>query len=469
LYAVNFSGVGRLYSIDRSTEYWTTAIFHMEMGNFPMMDQILQWVDQYGYLVLFVSLCLELIALPIPTEILMSYVGFLVYQHQSNWLLSIMAAATGSFTGMAVAYFIGLKLGYPFFSKYGSRLHMGPERLDKMSVSFQKHGLKLLLITCFIPGVRHISGYFSGISRVRFQSFAFFSAIGVIIWTTTFISLGKVLGPQWQLIETSAKKYMVLLIVFGVAAAIIIYILRTRREVIKAAVLRSFLRINAVYRSQRKLKLLITAAAVVFVIFSSLFIGIIQDFISRDFSEFNRVSMLIFASVFNTEWSHAMNIFYWLSSIWILILLSTVTAIWIFVKGKSHRFLELRILIVLLAGGIVYTRLMHYIFDHAVQWIHWSFLRFPAFPDNRLMMSVVIYGFFAFILSRHLKGFHFKMLAVIFVFSALFVIGLARVYFDLQLPSGVAAGYVFGGVWVSFVIMLLEIFRLIKINFSARV
>ncbi|MEH7075754.1 DedA family protein [Neobacillus drentensis] len=126
------------------------------------MNHITDYLDQYGYIVLFVSLILELIAIPLPGEVLMTYSGFLVFQGQLNWLISIFSASVGACIGMTLSYWIGYKLGKPFFYKYGHWFHMGPERLDKTSDWFTKHGNKLLFIAYFIPGVRHITGYFSG-------------------------------------------------------------------------------------------------------------------------------------------------------------------------------------------------------------------------------------------------------------------------------------------------------------------
>ena len=178
------------------------------------METIVHLLDQYGYVILFLSLMLELIALPIPTEPLMSYVGYLIYQHQLNLFISIFAAALGSYCGMTIAYWIGYKLGHPFFNKHGRKFHLGPEKMQKVEAIFQKHGAKFLLVSCFIPGVRHLSGYFTGLSRLSYRSFSLFAGLGVFIWTTVFISLGDILGPQWMLIEKSLKKYMVLGAVF---------------------------------------------------------------------------------------------------------------------------------------------------------------------------------------------------------------------------------------------------------------
>ena len=94
---------------------------------------------------------------------------------------------------MTISYSIGYKVGEPFFGKYGSRFHMGLERFEKLSHWFSKYGDKLLLIAYFIPGIRHITGKFSGTTRLHFRRYPIF-AYGAFLWVTVFITLGKVLG-----------------------------------------------------------------------------------------------------------------------------------------------------------------------------------------------------------------------------------------------------------------------------------
>lgn len=196
---------------------------NQEEGN--KVSHITAYIDQFGYIVLFVALLLELIALPLPGEVLMSYSGFLVYQGHLNWTLSILLAGVGACIGMTISYWVGYKLGTPFFDKYGHRFHMGPERIEKISHCYKKYGNKLLIVAYFIPGVRHITGYFSGITRLPYRTFALFSYSGAFVWGTTFITLGKVLGPQWEQFHTSIKKYLIIgsLIASCILVAIYMY------------------------------------------------------------------------------------------------------------------------------------------------------------------------------------------------------------------------------------------------------
>ncbi|HET7627199.1 MAG TPA: VTT domain-containing protein [Bacillales bacterium] len=432
------------------------------------MNQLLHWIDQYGYTVLFLALFLELIALPIPTEILMSYVGFLVYRQEASLLLSLLAASSGTFAGLSASYWIGLKLGYPFFYRYGRLIHVGHGRLEKMSSLFRRHGLKLLLVTNFIPGIRHMSGYFSGISRVPYRKFAFTTAFGSLIWTATFLSLGTMLGPRYAKIESYAAKYTIWMIAASAVIATGLFLLNKYRIPLRNAAVQGSLAIIRAYGgSERNLKLLITVAAAAFIGFSSLFIGIIQDFIAQDFGEFNFIVNLILFSFFQQDWSGIMIVFYNLSSWTSLSCLVLLCLSWVVVKGRQ-RALELRFLFLLVTGGVAYAYFVRYLLQLLFHWFRWTFWHIALLPDIRLILSAVVYGFLAYIFMRHLRTYYLQFAVIAFSIAALTVIGLARIYFQTQLPSGVASGYVFGGMWVSFVVLLLEVFRLLHVKGSSR-
>ena len=219
--------------------------------------QFMAWIDQYGYFVLLIGLMLELIALPVPGEVLMSYAGLLVFQGKLGWLMSILSADIGSSLGITIAYFIGYKLGAPFFRKHGSRIHLTPERLDKTSQWFEKYGNKMLIIGYFIPGVRHITGYFSGMMRISYRAFALYAYIGAFLWTGCFITLGKILGPKWEVFHGAIKKY---LIIGGIIVAIVllaVYLYKTKKQQILDGLVLILIKLLETFHSFGKVKLLV--------------------------------------------------------------------------------------------------------------------------------------------------------------------------------------------------------------------
>lgn len=182
------------------------------------MDFITQLLDKYGYIILFISLFLELLALPLPGEILMSYCGFVVFQGKLNFILCIIVSTLGVIFGVTLSYFIGKKFGVKFFNKYGKYIHLGPEKIKKVDKWFDKYGNKLLIFTYFIPGVRHITGYTAGTTSLSYKKFSVNAYLGAFIWVTTFISLGKILGDNWN----NINKYIGSYLIFGIFILIVI-------------------------------------------------------------------------------------------------------------------------------------------------------------------------------------------------------------------------------------------------------
>jgi len=95
------------------------------------MEFITAYINQYGYIVLFLALMLELLALPLAGELLMGYAGVLVFQGQLNWMGSILMAGMGSAVGMTIAYGIGYKLGTPFFINMEKHFIWGQNELKE--------------------------------------------------------------------------------------------------------------------------------------------------------------------------------------------------------------------------------------------------------------------------------------------------------------------------------------------------
>ncbi|MGE6260753.1 DedA family protein [Heyndrickxia sporothermodurans] len=163
--------------------------------------------EQYGYFVLFIGLLLEFIALPFPGEIAMLYIGYLSYQGDLNGVFMIFIAFFGTIIGMTITYFIGLKAGMPFVNRFGKWFFLSPNKLDKTKKWFNKHGNFLVFIAYFIPGVRHVTGYFSGIIGSPFKTFAIFAYTGALFWCICFIGLGYIFGPQWGKVLQYIERY----------------------------------------------------------------------------------------------------------------------------------------------------------------------------------------------------------------------------------------------------------------------
>lgn len=229
-----------------------------------IMNYLLDLLSQYGYIILGSSLLLELVALPIPGEPLMMYCGFLVYSQRLNWGLSILVAASGAITGITISYFIGRILEIKFFEKYGKYVHLAPKRLDEIADWFEKYGKVLLVISFYIPGVRHLTGYFCGITRIKFKEYALYSYSGAVIWAALFISLGEIFGSKWEQYHKIMSQYFIIIGLVIAAAAVIIYGYYKYKVKILGFFLNLFKKSVKTYHSLGRVKIAVVAIAVVF-------------------------------------------------------------------------------------------------------------------------------------------------------------------------------------------------------------
>lgn len=186
--------------------------------------------NHHGYMVLLLVLMLELVAFPLPGEAIMTYCGYVIYEGKMSFVLSILIATIGVGIGITLSYFIGKILEKAFFEKYGQYICMDRSRLDKVSIWFEKYGNRMLIIAYFIPGVRHITGYFSGITKVSYRKFAVNAYMGAFIWTTTFISLGKILGVNFDKYHYLFKKYLLIGSLIIIISIVTIYFYKVYKQ-----------------------------------------------------------------------------------------------------------------------------------------------------------------------------------------------------------------------------------------------
>ncbi|MCY9696208.1 VTT domain-containing protein [Paenibacillus alginolyticus] len=426
------------------------------------MDFLTSWLEHYGYWVLFFALLLEMLALPLPGEVLMSYAGLLIFQGKLNWFLCILTAGAGVSTGVTLSYWIGFRLGSPFFEKYGTRVHLGPDKLDKISYWFQRYGNKVLVIAYFIPGIRHFTGYVSGVTRIRFRKYAWYAYTGAFLWVSVFISLGKVLGPKWEQYHHRMNRYLIYAGIIAAFIFILVYLYRKNKLQFKEILTNSLEKGIYNFHSMGKVKFIVLAAFAIFAAFITLMIGLIQDFLANEFALFDEVTSYIIHEVFDPEWTVWMNRFALLGSYYVFVPLIVVTALWILIKSKD-RILELMSFTLVIVGGEALDDGLRALFHR----IGPSSSNYPfpsTFPSEQTLISLTVCGFAAYLLVRHQVKLKFRITATLLVILLCLLVGVSRIFFDVQYPSDVIAGYAFGGAWISLNVILLEILRMLRKN-----
>ncbi|WP_435170254.1 VTT domain-containing protein [Paenibacillus glycanilyticus] len=421
---------------------------------------IAAWLEQYGYGIIFLSLCLEMLALPLPGEIMMSYAGMLVFEKKLSWLLSILTASAGVTTGITLSYWIGYWLGKPFITKYGHRFHMGEEQMERLTIWFEKYGDKLLFIAYFIPGVRHITGYFCGVTRMPFRRYAIYAYSGAVFWVSLFISLGKVLGPKWEAYHSTVNRY---LIIFAITSGLL-FLLYNLLKKYKYRII-SFL-LDLVgggvrhVRSLGKAKYLVLVAFAAFVLSLSLMFGMIQDYVAQEFGKFDEVTYYLILMIIGSGRHELMANFLQIGSIYLYAPVIALTLIVIRFKG-DNKLLEIVFVCWTIAGGVVLNEGLRMVF-HRTGPVSSGIPITSTFPSEDTFAAVTVLGFCVFLILRHYSQ---EIVHVVLIAAAALLcllLGISLIYFNLQYPSDVAAGYVFGGVWASLNVLMLEVRRKLR-------
>ncbi|ORX23338.1 hypothetical protein BVF91_07375 [Thermoanaerobacterium sp. PSU-2] len=185
-------------------------------------------LKQYGNPILFLSLAAEYLGMPfVPGETVMAFMGFLELKSSILAIIcSILFATAGTFTGSMIAWFIAFKYGEEVVLKFGKPIHITKEKIHKTKISFDKHQKVLIIFSKFVPGIRHIIPYLSGIYMIKVKNYALLNFVGSILWCITFIGLGLLLGEKWQIAVDLIKKYSLALLLLIVILFILIKFLK---------------------------------------------------------------------------------------------------------------------------------------------------------------------------------------------------------------------------------------------------
>jgi membrane protein DedA with SNARE-associated domain len=172
------------------------------------MPVLIHWIKTYGYLGVFSSLMLGMFGLPVPDESILTFTGFLIYKDYLRPVPAVLAAFGGSICGITLNYVVGRFVGFPLLNKYGAHIRLTPERLDRARHWFEKHGKWALFLGYFLPGIRHLTAFTAGASRLRYRNFAPFAYPGGFLWALAFIALGYFGGEQWSRVTPQVRSYL---------------------------------------------------------------------------------------------------------------------------------------------------------------------------------------------------------------------------------------------------------------------
>jgi membrane protein DedA with SNARE-associated domain len=197
----------------------------------PLAEFITSVISGLGYGGIFFLMILESALIPIPSEIIMPFSGFLAATGKLGSVGVVLAGSFGNLVGSILTYYLGIRLGRAFLIKYGKYILFRVHHLVWTEQLFQKYGDKISFVGRLLPGVRTYISLPAGIGKTNFIKFAVYTFAGSIIWNSLLTYGGIQLGRSWQHIDKYSW-YLDIIAVVAIAAFIlwVVYINRRRKR-----------------------------------------------------------------------------------------------------------------------------------------------------------------------------------------------------------------------------------------------
>ena len=187
------------------------------------------FVEELGYLGVFVSMTLESALVPIPSEIVVPLAGYLSYEGVFNFWLIVLTATAANLLGSIILYLLGARYGRRLLERYGWLLHVRKSDLERAERWLARYGAVFILIGRMTPALRTVISLPAGIGRMDFWAFSIPTLLGSLPWNLALAYAGFILGQNWIIVEELLGK--VDLIVAAALILMLIYLLLIRRVI----------------------------------------------------------------------------------------------------------------------------------------------------------------------------------------------------------------------------------------------
>ena len=202
-----------------------------------MLEAFSDWVQGIvragGYPVVFALIALESTLIPIPSELVMPFAGFMAWKGEFSLPVILVINSVGAVIGSGVVYWIGVVGGKPFLVSYGKYFLVRQHEIERTEAFFARHGKKTIFIARFLPVIRHIISVPAGIARMPLPGFFLQTFLGATLWGGTLILLGYYVGANWEALTSALKRVdhvIGAILVLALVALGIRFVVRRRRE-----------------------------------------------------------------------------------------------------------------------------------------------------------------------------------------------------------------------------------------------
>lgn len=196
----------------------------------PLVQTTTSIISSLGYVGIFFLMVLESALIPIPSEVIMPFSGFLVSVGKLGLVGVILAGSFGNLVGSIATYYLGLRLGRTAIIRYGKYVFFKKKHLEYTERLFEKYGDKVTFVGRLLPAVRTYISLPAGIGLTNFIKFTVYTFVGSLIWNTLLAYAGLELGINWRHIDKYSGYLYTIAIVSTITIIVWIFYNKMRKH-----------------------------------------------------------------------------------------------------------------------------------------------------------------------------------------------------------------------------------------------
>ena len=177
---------------------------------------IISIISTMGYGGIVLLMAIESACIPLPSEIIMPFAGYLVFKGEMTLWGIALAGAIGCVLGSIPAYYVGMFGGRPLAEKYGKYVLISKHDLDMADRWFEKHGDIIIFIARLLPAVRTFIAFPAGVARMNLTKFIVYTFVGSFIWCWVLGYAGMKFGQHWEDLKVYFHEFHYVIIAIGV-------------------------------------------------------------------------------------------------------------------------------------------------------------------------------------------------------------------------------------------------------------
>lgn len=194
-----------------------------------IIEKVVAFISFGGYPSLIALMAMESMILPLPSEAVMPFAGFLISEGKMTFTLVLIYSTLGSILGSLLSYYIGKYGGNPLLKRYGKYVLLNEEHLMKTESFFAKYGGRAVFFGRLIPVVRHFISIPAGMANMKISSFLLYTTIGAALWNGFLAYVGFLLKNNWSHLERYAK-IIDIIVVLGILGLVVYFLIHRKKS-----------------------------------------------------------------------------------------------------------------------------------------------------------------------------------------------------------------------------------------------